>query len=180
MLDNCIGSTHFCTASIFIINDSSRESTTCAQQEVGPVLSIVTATVLVAFPSTTLIGSNVMFVVRLLRRRQKKDLRKNQGHQMSQLEARRKSKADNERSYVKLLRITTCSYLTLLFASVMLTNTSFYFQQQESTRTIGQIMRVTILLPVVLNNSLNFCFYYISGPMFKEAFSKAFFKKQKN
>ncbi len=90
----------------------------------------------------------------------------------SENDVRVRLKAENERSFIVMLVITTGSYLVLTLVSAVIFATIFRVAMQGSPE---EFLFANILgtLPTMLNNSLNFAFFYSSGPMFRNALRAA-------
>ncbi len=165
------------------IAQPNESDTTCARRRSVPVIAVVQTAIVILIPAAALIGSNVMFVRRLARRKKSKTVArgpvKSAARLASHMVTTQKSKKfANEQNYLKLLLLTTCSYLSLSLATVALSRIGwlYYSQQHEQDDESKEALWDLVNVPVVVNSSVNFIFYYASGPMFREAVKKTFLK----
>ncbi len=147
----------------------------CTTVKHADLIAIQGALVYVLVPAATLITSNVVFVRALKRRRAHFRPNENSSSPKTRLAAQRRAKrAENERNYIRMLMWASCSYLTLMVLSIFLYNFGISLSKSPLYFETGQLVVALGQLFLVMNNSVNFCFYYSSGPMFREAFHKAF------
>ncbi len=128
-------------------------------------ISFVIYFVAMGEPIVLLLVSNFVFVFSLMRKRS------------SAVQSRRdttqsQTKSKNERSYVLMLLVLTCSYLLLSCSNAAL-QMILIGRADGLTSAQTSFFEVALEIPVIFNNSLNFVFYFISGQMFRKAFKKA-------
>ncbi len=114
--------------------------------------------------------SNVVFIYSLKKR--SSGVRKTASGAQGVSEQARK-KAQNERNYVVMLLILTSTY-TVLSMSVAIINYVSITQLEDIPPDASIFFKGLTQIPPNVNSSLNFLFYYFSGPMFRVAFKKAF------
>ena len=85
--------------------------------------------------------------------------------------ARQQRKEDTARQYTIMLMTLALSFLACLLVSITLTAYSLMYAQHA--RTFYALAETCI----IVNNSMNFVFYCISGEAFRNAFKKAIKKK---
>ncbi len=157
----------------------------CARRRRISAVTISQIIVVFFIPAAVLTLSNFIFVLRLLKRRKGRRpgqkavseiLRSTESPMTSRLSLR----AANEQNYVKMLLATSCSYLLLMFTAISLSFFGLNYAQVQGKRQLGQTLWSLSIVPAMLNNSVNFCFYYLSGPMFREACKKVLSRKPSN
>jgi len=83
-------------------------------------------------------------------------------------------KLQAERSYVIMLLFLTCSFSVFSLAAVVFIFLSVQYALSENyTHEQSTFFHVLTSNSMILNNSLNFFFYYMSGQMFRTAFKIA-------
>ncbi len=148
----------------------------CSCQRESSALTIVQTFLVTVVPMVILTASNGIFIKRLLLRRKSKPPAK--FSRDADIGAKIKKKNSKERNYLKILLITSCSYMGLMFATAALSRVGLYFSQWEQTQNLAEFLWTLMSLPLVLNNSVNFGFYCLSGPMFRSAVKKYISKIQ--
>ncbi len=166
------------TSPILLVVDVDPYINLCATLRGEQFMDYHRLVVHVGFPALVLIGSNIIFIWALIKRRErnKSGKRRRETSSKATVEA-------GEADYIRMLILTSVSFLLLLLTSTILVNVAERFISAGSYK-LAQLMWACAKIPYAANNSLNFGFYYISGPMFREAFAKAFSKlgcrKQEN
>ncbi len=125
----------------------------------------------VGLPFVVLSGCNIVFVSALFKRRRRNAARNAVN---AATDSRPTVRQQHENSYIRMLVITATSFLMLLVTGILLSLAAFAMSESEATVSLGKWFAVLSDLPLVLNHSLNFCFYLASGRMFRLAFAKAF------
>ena len=85
--------------------------------------------------------------------------------------SRQQRKEDMARQYTIMLMTLALSFLVCLILSVSLTFISLAFPQYAF------VFYALAEICIIVNNSMNFVFYCISGEAFRKAFKKAIMKK---
>ena len=157
---------------IFGTTNTDGEKRCEIQEEANEQLSLFYTSVRIYFvafsaPFVTLLVSNVVFVYSLRRRFSSSQSRPETDQS--------RAKWKNERNYILMLLILTCSYLILSSTNAIL-QMVLIGQSEKWNSAQKSFFEVALEVPVILNNSLNFFFYFISGQMFRNAFKKAISK----
>ena len=126
--------------------------------------SLLLVTILLgqALPFLILLFSNFTFSFALLSRRNRRNRNTNNPTLASS------QQAAIEKGYIKMLFLLTSSFLLFNVASAALVLMAS--NRSEAVVRVGDALS---LLFGVLDHACNFFFYYISGPMFREAFCQA-------
>ena len=113
-------------------------------------------------PFATLLISNGVFVWAL----------RNRTHASTSVSNEQsRAKAQNERNYILMLLVLTGSYLVLSLTNTILQMIAINVSSKDLDKKT--FFAVTLEVPVIANNSLNFLFYFASGRMFRNAYRKA-------
>ena len=155
-----------------------QETELCAITEAEQFVIIYRLLVAAAVPALVLIGCNAVFVKALIKRRRQRLSRvPNCGPSLAgRREERQAEKQQKEESYIRMLLTTSVAFVALLFLSIGLVNWGLSLSKAEETLPMGQLLVSVGGVVFALNHSVNFIFYYMSGEMFREAFTKAFTK----
>ncbi len=168
---------------LFTVEPTEGDSN-CGRRRRIAVVTISQMIIVFLIPAAILILSNIIFISRLFKRRKKlpaqRNVKKSRTSNESEAPTRMGPRLANEQNYVKMLLATSCSYLVLMFSTIALNIVGLNYSQLKEKRQLGQTLWSLATLPTILNNSINFCFYYSSGPMFREAFKHVLFGKQDN
>ena len=125
-------------------------------------------------PFCSIVIANIMFVRELRNRKQSKRNETKGANPTDEKTKREQQKLQAERNYVIMLLFLTCSFLVFSL-SVAITNFLYVYMLLSDEYAIEQAFFVGTLsaTSMLMNNSLNFIFYYLSGKMFREACRKA-------
>ncbi len=138
--------------------------------------AIVVLIVYLFIPFTVLITANAIFIRSLRHRNVAGRAKVHSGKAAAKVIAKREQRRlDNERSYVIILIVASCSFIGLTVAATMTLLVGAYLadlEDKENHYDRGQFVSAVSKFPMILNGSLNFFFYYASDRMFREAFAQ--------
>ena len=120
-------------------------------------------------PFSAIAFANIVFVQSLLTR--KTVGAQNEAHKKDEKSEQEKRKMQAERNYVIMLLFLTCSFSLFLIMGAVFYQYSKNYKLEEAT-----FFLVLAENSLIMNNSLNFVFYYMSGQMFRTAFKTAWSK----
>ena len=143
----------------------SSETNVCVAADYIQISKVFRILFLVALPVLIMVVCNVIFVKALIKRRREGSSGRNQ---------RLAERIQNEQNYIRLLMLTTAAFLILLLTSNVLANEGVQLRKSAASFLLGDLLVALSRVVFTLNYTLNFCFYYSSGPMFRSAFSKMF------
>ncbi|XP_075254529.1 uncharacterized protein LOC142345948 [Convolutriloba macropyga] len=129
-------------------------------------------------PFVILLGANWVFISALINKPSVEKPKAENGNQRNVTEARTKvkrrddRKERNKRSYVIMLMFLTGSYL--VFSATTAANNITAIQSFGKVSADQSAFRMIITeITLILNNSVNFLFYFMSGSVFRSAFKSA-------
>ena len=85
----------------------------------------------------------------------------------------------NDAQLIAMLRFVSCFYLTVTATAVILSSYAYVHRRPQNHPREKELALSLAKLMTVLNNSINFIFYYIAGPVFRTTFKQQFFRLSK-
>ena len=80
----------------------------------------------------------------------------------------------NETQLITMLKFVSFFYLTVTATAVILSSYAYVHQRPQNRRKEKELALSLAQLMQVLNNSINFVFYYIAGPVFRKTLKQQF------
>ena len=134
------------------------------------------------FPFAMVFLTNISFAVSLLKRRSGSKIKNNQNasNVTSEKAKIEKQKIDSERDFVFMLLILTLSFLvfTLTSGIFLFWNVGLSVSTGPQNDALIEFTENMNSFANIMNNSLNFIFYYVGGRMFRDALAKAIRKRE--
>ena len=123
-------------------------------------------------PGIMLIGCNVIFIRALISRREggvntAGPQTTSSSAAAQQRNQRTPEKLQNGRNYVRMLLLTAVSFVALSLVSVSIVSKGLSLRKSSATPSLGKLLIALSTFTFTLNYSINFVFYYASGPMFR-------------